>query len=118
MLRDHGTMTLEEVLTPAIGYARDGYPLIAGVTGAIAGVADLFRTEWPTSAAVYLPDGKVPATGSLFRNVKLADTYARILKEARRRAATAIKQIEARTRGLLPRASSPRRSRPTAARPR
>ena len=40
MLRDHGTMVIEDILTPAIGYARDGYPLIAGVTGAIAGVAE------------------------------------------------------------------------------
>jgi gamma-glutamyltranspeptidase/glutathione hydrolase len=95
MLRDHGTMTLEEVLSPAIGYARDGYPLIAGVTGAIAGVADLFRTEWTTSAAVYMPDGKVPATGSLFRNVKLSETYARILKEAKAAGGDRVKQIEA-----------------------
>ncbi|HEX2116566.1 MAG TPA: gamma-glutamyltransferase, partial [Alphaproteobacteria bacterium] len=95
MLRDHGTMKLEELITPAIDYARNGYPLIAGVTGAISNVAELFRTEWTTSAAVYLPGGKVPATGSLFRNVKLGDTYARLLKEAQNAGGDRIKQIEA-----------------------
>jgi gamma-glutamyltranspeptidase / glutathione hydrolase len=95
MLRDHGTMKLEELITPAIEYARNGYPLIAGVVGAIANVAELFRTEWTTSAAVYLPGGKVPAAGSLFRNVKLGDTYARILKEAQNAGGDRIKQIEA-----------------------
>ncbi len=54
LLRDHGTMTLAEVLAPAIHYARDGYPLVAGAAGAIAGVAELFRTEWKSSG-VHLP---------------------------------------------------------------
>ena len=38
-------------------------------------VEDVFRKHWPTSAAVYLPDGKVPEPGSMFTNTTLADTY-------------------------------------------
>ncbi len=95
MLRDHGTMTVEDVIAPAIGYARDGFPLIHGVTTAIAGVAALFRSEWKTSAALYLPGDKVPAAGSLFRNAALASTYARILKQAQAAGSDRIKQIEA-----------------------
>ncbi|HEX6980715.1 MAG TPA: gamma-glutamyltransferase family protein [Alphaproteobacteria bacterium] len=95
ILRDYGTMTLAEVMMPAISYARNGYPLIAGVTNAIAGVAELFLKEWPTSAAVYMPDGKVPAPGTLFTNRALADTYARILKEASAAGADRERQIEA-----------------------
>ena len=101
MLRDYGTMKLEDVITPAISYARDGYPLIAGAVGAISGVAELFRTEWPTSAAIYLPGGKVPTTGSLFRNVKLSETYARILKEANAAGSDRVKQIEAARAAFL-----------------
>ena len=46
------------------------------ITPTIATVAELLRKYWPTSAAVYLPGDKVPATGTLFTNVTLADTYA------------------------------------------
>ena len=45
-------------------------------------MAELFRTHWPTSAAVYLPNNMVPPTGTLFTNQTLAATYLRILKEA------------------------------------
>ena len=95
MLRDYGTMTLAEVMTPAIGYARDGYPLVHGVCGTIAGVAPLFRDEWKSSAALYLPNGEVPKPGELFTNPELASTYARILKEASAAGADRERQIEA-----------------------
>ena len=82
LLRDYGTMSLAEVLGPAIAYAASGYPLVERATATIAAVAELFRQHWPTSAAVYLPGGAVPAAGTLFANKTLAATYARILKEA------------------------------------
>ena len=68
LLRDFGTMSLAEVLAPAIGYAQNGYPLLERANATIATVADLFRDHWPTSAAVYLPDNKVPADRTLFTN--------------------------------------------------
>ncbi len=82
VLERHGTLRLRDVLTPAIGYARNGYPLVHQISETISTVADLFREHWPTSAAVYLPGNKVPAPGTLFRNPGLADTYERLLKEA------------------------------------
>ncbi|MBI3453099.1 MAG: gamma-glutamyltransferase family protein [Rhodospirillales bacterium] len=95
LLRDHGTMTLAEVLAPAISYARNGAPLIAGAAAAIAGVAELFRSEWKSSAAIYLPGNKAPQAGEMFVNRALADTYARILKEASAAGADRERQIEA-----------------------
>ena len=95
MLRDHGTMTLAEVMAPAIGYARDGYPIVEGAVSGIASVAQLFRTEWKSSAAVYLPGGQPPAAGSLFSNPKLAETYSRLLAEGARAGADRERQIEA-----------------------
>src|SRR5689334_4682082 len=71
LLRNYGTMRLDEVLAPALSYARDGYPLVERASATIASVAELFRSYWPTSAAVYLPGGKVPAPGSLFANPAL-----------------------------------------------
>jgi gamma-glutamyltranspeptidase/glutathione hydrolase len=57
-------------------------------------VEDLFREHWPTSAAVYLPGGKVPATGTLFTNTTLADTYERVLHEAESAGPDRFAQIE------------------------
>src|SRR5471032_3241042 len=60
LLRDYGTMRLGDVLAPAVGYAQNGHPLVERATATIATVEQLFRKHWPTSAAIYLPDGKVP----------------------------------------------------------
>ena len=80
MLRDYGTLPLHEVLRFAIGYARDGYPVLPQIAGAIRNVERLFRDEWTTSADVYLP---IAAPGTLHSNDRLAATYARILGESR-----------------------------------
>lgn len=82
MLRDHGTMGLGDVLEYAIGYARNGYPVVSKITDTVETVRGLFETEWPTSAAIYLKDGKAPTPGGMFANPKLADTYERIVREA------------------------------------
>jgi gamma-glutamyltranspeptidase / glutathione hydrolase len=82
LLRDYGTMRLADVLAPAISYARDGHPLVERANATIATVENLFREHWPTSAAVYLRDGKVPETGTLFTNPAIAETYTRVLREA------------------------------------
>ncbi len=82
LLRDYGTMRLADVLAPAIFYAGEGHPLVERANATIATVEKLFREHWPTSAAVYLRDGKVPAAGRLFTNPALAETYKRVLREA------------------------------------
>src|SRR5689334_24811832 len=94
LLRDYGTMSLADVLTPAIGYAENGHPLLERVNATIATVAAMFRDHWPTSAAIYLPNNEVPATGSLFANKSLAATYNRIVKEAESAGADRVAQIE------------------------
>ena len=82
MLRDHGTMTLREVLEPAIYYAEEGHPVLASVSAMIAQNADLFRDHWPTSAETWLPGGEAPAPGAMFRNPELAAFWRRLLEEA------------------------------------
>lgn len=98
LLRDHGRLTLRDVLAPAIGYARNGHPLLPRVADQIAAVKDLFLTEWKSSAAVYLPHGDVPEARALFRNIALADTYERILREAEQSGGKREAQIEAARR--------------------
>src|SRR5256714_5713232 len=94
LLRDYGTLRLADVLGYAIGYAANGHPLVERASATIATVAALFRNHWPTSAAVYLPNGKVPPPGTLFTNKTLAETYARILREAETAGAGRERQIE------------------------
>ena len=82
LLRDYGTMSISDVLSPAIGYWLNGYPLVERASATIATVADNFRDNWPTSAAVFMPGGKVPKPMETFTNKAVGNTYARIIKEA------------------------------------
>jgi gamma-glutamyltranspeptidase/glutathione hydrolase len=98
LLREYGTLRLRDVMGYAIGYAASGYPLLPAISWGIASVAELFRDHWPSSAVVYLPDGHVPAPGSLFANPALAATYQRILQEAEAASHDRDEQIEAARR--------------------
>ena len=82
MLRDYGTMTLAEVMAPAIAYARDGFVLLPRTVQAILAVQSLFVSEWKGSAEVWLPGGQVPEPGKLFQCPAIARTYTRLLDEA------------------------------------
>ena len=82
LLKEHGTWSLADVLAPAIGYARDGFPLVARAVQAILAVRELFLTHWRTSADVWLPDGKVPRPGALFRQPAMAAMYTRLVAMA------------------------------------
>ncbi|MBA3383373.1 MAG: gamma-glutamyltransferase [Actinobacteria bacterium] len=92
MLLELGTASLRDVLEPAIGYARDGHPVLPRVAEGIASLEPLFRAEWPTSAETWLP---APAPWSLFRRPVLAETYARVLDEAEAASADRDGQIQA-----------------------
>ena len=98
LLRDFGTVRLADALVYAIGYAERGYPLVPGVSEAIAGVERLFREEWPTSGEIYLAGDGVPGPGTLFRNRALAATYRRIVAEAEGATSDRDGQIEAARR--------------------
>ncbi|ASM73065.1 MULTISPECIES: gamma-glutamyltransferase family protein [Roseobacteraceae] len=95
MLRDHGTMGLRDVLQPAIDYARDGHPLLPRVANTIADLAGYFTAEWPTSAAVWTPDGTAPLANSNFKNPDLAATYERLVSEAEAASPDRVAQIDA-----------------------
>ena len=82
VLRDWGTMELPDILSFAIGYARNGIHIVPRVSAAIENVRPLFEAEWHSSAAVFLPGGKVPGPGTLFARPVLAETWSRLLREA------------------------------------
>ncbi len=98
LLRDYGTKSLREVLDHAIGYARDGFPVLERVSFTISAVSDLFRDHWPTSAAQWMPGGRVPEAGSRFRNPKLAETWEWLLAAGEAAGGNREAQIEAARR--------------------
>ncbi|WP_314147168.1 gamma-glutamyltransferase [uncultured Leifsonia sp.] len=76
LLKDHGTWELADVLAFAIGYAEDGHPVLERVCAAIGAVSALFTEHWPSSAALWMPDGRLPHAGELIAN----PAYARVLR--------------------------------------
>lgn len=95
LLRDFGTITVEEALAPAIGYAENGFPVLPRVTMSLLPLVDFFKAEWPSSAAVWLPNGEPPKPATLHRTPATANTYRRILGEAKAAGGGRERQIEA-----------------------
>ncbi|WP_231505207.1 gamma-glutamyltransferase family protein [Cellulomonas sp. URHE0023] len=93
LLARYGTLPLADVLAPAIGYARDGYPIVPDAAHTISAVADLFADHWTSSAEIYLP---APSPGSRFTNPQLAETLSRLADQK----GTREQQIEAARRAF------------------
>ncbi|MGI8762203.1 MAG: gamma-glutamyltransferase family protein [Jatrophihabitantaceae bacterium] len=94
LLREHGTRTLREVAQYALHYARNGIPVLPQISATIGRVAELFRDDWTTSAAQFLPGGDVPAAGSWLRNPTWAATLERLVTEAEAASASREQQLE------------------------
>ena len=76
-LERYGTRSLAEVLEAAIGYADGGVPVTERLHRLLTLDAPTYR-KFPDSARIFLPEGDVPAVGSLFRQPGLADSLRRI----------------------------------------
>ena len=79
--RKFGKLPMPQVLAPAIRYAREGFPvseLIAYYWRRSEGLA-----RFPGFAETFLPGGRAPAKGDIFRNPLLADTLQQIADEGR-----------------------------------
>jgi gamma-glutamyltranspeptidase len=55
-----GTLSLRDVLTPALELAAGGFAMYQALREAIVRHEATFRAQWPTTAAIYLPGGRVP----------------------------------------------------------
>jgi gamma-glutamyltranspeptidase / glutathione hydrolase len=73
-LQHFGTASLADVLGPSVEMAEGGFPVYAGLESAVAKIADRYTAEWPTSAAIYLRDGRAIPEGTLIRNPDWAHT--------------------------------------------
>ena len=84
-LQKWGTLPLAEVIAPAIELAKNGFPVSEGLRNqhkyGIGPMKARFEAEWPGSAQLYLPGGRVPEVGALFRNPALVRTYEYLARE-------------------------------------
>ena len=93
-LAQFGTMSLADVVEPALALSEDGFPVHLGLAGepadsgdgSVAGAgasirhnAAKFRSLWPSTARVYMPDGEPPAPGAVIHNLALAKFFRRLL---------------------------------------
>ena len=82
LLKAHGTKEFTELLRPAIGYARDGYPVGSRVSVDFASQIGIIRNDENLSR-VFLKGDKTPAAGSLHHQPELANTLEAIAKGGR-----------------------------------
>jgi gamma-glutamyltranspeptidase / glutathione hydrolase len=75
-LARHGRLSLAEVLAPSIELC-DGFPVYPRLATAIERLADRLR-QWPTSAAVFLPNGRPPRVGEIFVQRELGALFRRL----------------------------------------
>jgi gamma-glutamyltranspeptidase/glutathione hydrolase len=77
-----GKLPMKELLQPAIDYARNGFPVTEVIAEGWARNARLLK-DYPNFAATFMPNGRAPAKGEVFRNPQLADTLAAIASGGR-----------------------------------
>ena len=95
LLRDHGTRSLRQVLSYAIGYAGAGHPISDRAAATVGAVGDLFREDWHSSAAQWLPGGRVPRAGETVRLTEWATTLEGLVRAGETAGGTREEQVDA-----------------------
>jgi gamma-glutamyltranspeptidase/glutathione hydrolase len=73
-----GTMSLEQVLQPAIELAENGFPLSERLAVILADADKIHK--YPTTVKIYLPNGRPPKAGEIFKNIDLAGTLKKLVE--------------------------------------
>ena len=99
MLANYGTMSLEQVLKPAMELAA-GYPIEAQTANAMDRGKERIR-EWPYSKKVFLPHAgekrEAPEAGEIFVQKDLLETLTRMVEAER----AALKQKKSRKEAIM-----------------
>jgi len=77
-----GRLPMKKILAPAIGYARQGFPVTELISYYWQRAVPILE-EWPGFEATFMPGGRAPRKGEIFRNPELADTLELIAKKGR-----------------------------------
>src|SRR5687767_6961215 len=72
-----GRIPMKELLQPAIDYARNGFPVTEVIAEGWARNAQLLK-QYPNFRETFMPNGRAPTKGEVFRNPLLANTLAAI----------------------------------------
>jgi len=78
----YGRLPMSDVLAPAIRYAEEGFPVSEIIAWLWAANARA-RADFPGFSETFLPDGRAPVAGELFRNPALANTYRTLVAKGR-----------------------------------
>ena len=78
LLEKYGTKTLADVFAPAVEYADQGFP-VDSYLGETLGDSRSNLEIFPTTAAVFVPNGQLPKSGERLVQKDLANTFRRIL---------------------------------------
>jgi gamma-glutamyltranspeptidase/glutathione hydrolase len=100
LLARFGTKKFPELLAPAIYYAHEGFPVPEWDAAYWADSVDLLKQD-KNAAATYLPDGRSPRIGEIFRNPDLARSLESLAsggRDAYYKGASANKIVELSTR--------------------
>ena len=73
LAKHYGKLPLSASLAPAIRTAKDGFKPDSRLLGAISGEQQNLQ-RWPASAAIFLPGGKPPVEGEIWRDPAQAHT--------------------------------------------
>lgn len=77
-----GHLPMKDILQPVINYAREGFPVTEVIAYYLERNVDVLK-DYPNITDVYMPDGKTPAKGEIFKNPLLAGTLEKIVKGGR-----------------------------------
>src|SRR5262245_16744394 len=77
-LERYGTLSLAEVMEEALRLAAEGFPMHPFMASNLRDAVGQF-TRWPSSAAVLMPNGRLPEPGEIFAQPDLARTIRRLL---------------------------------------
>ena len=78
----YGRLPMAKILAPAIGYARDGFPVSEVIAKYLQANARRIG-DYAGFAETFMPDGRMPKKGEMFRNPRLANTYAALAEKGR-----------------------------------
>ncbi|MER3449450.1 MAG: gamma-glutamyltransferase [Chloroflexota bacterium] len=82
-LEKFGTMTFEQVVSPALELASEGFIVYPRLEAAVAAQAERLK-GWPSSAEVFLLGGQVPRVGQVLRQPGLARTFEALISAERK----------------------------------
>ncbi len=77
-----GSMPMERILSHAIQYARNGFPVHDELAGSLRAIPRIYG-QYPNVKEHYYPNGEVPKKGDIFKNPNLANTLEKIAKGGR-----------------------------------